>query len=154
MNFEQYCRPGTCEVCGKETDVVVVASMMGPISCAYCRDCLDAGAEPYEVMVSYIACAGHFPDGVNSTYQEIIRSSLAYLNKTEEQFIEDVDRQIREIDEQYARYVEEAQKHTFKDPVGGWHEGGCGWDPDGEPCGECSNSNCGECIVWLRKQNR
>ena len=150
MIFEKYARPGKCEVCGKETDIVVVASSMGAMSCAYCKDCLEAGAEPYDVMVAYIACAGRFPDDINEQYREMVRANLAYLDKTEEQFIEDVDRTIRKTDEEYARFVEE--HGGFKDSVGGWHEAGCGWDPTGEPCGECSNDDCGKCVVWERKQ--
>lgn len=36
------------------------------------------------------------------------------------------------------------------DEVGGFHEGGCGWHPDGTPCGECSNMSCGSCSMYLR----
>lgn len=42
----------------------------------------------------------------------------------------------------------------FHDAVGGYHEGGCGWDPNGQFCGECSNSTCAECGVWHRTQQK
>lgn len=35
------------------------------------------------------------------------------------------------------------------DEVGGEHENGCGWRPNGTPCGECSNMSCGACPVYL-----
>lgn len=37
----------------------------------------------------------------------------------------------------------------FVDEVGGEHEGGCGWMPDGTPCGECNSMSCGACHVYL-----
>lgn len=105
MSFQDFCKPGRCEVCGKKTDVVVGASTMGAVSFAYCQDCLNAGAEPYGAMVSYIACAGRFPDDIHESYREIVRSTLAYLGKSEEQFMAAVDREIREMDELYALYA-------------------------------------------------
>ena len=36
----------------------------------------------------------------------------------------------------------------FHDAAGGYHEGGCGWDPNGNFCGECSDSDCGQCPAW------
>lgn len=38
---------------------------------------------------------------------------------------------------------------TLVDEVGGVHESGCGWHPDGTPCGECSNMSCGSCRMYL-----
>ena len=38
----------------------------------------------------------------------------------------------------------------FHDDAGGHHEGGCGWDPNGKFCGECSCGDCGQCPVWAR----
>lgn len=44
-------------------------------------------------------------------------------------------------------------KDTLKgyfDEVGGYHEGGCGNDPNGEFCGECSKLSCADCPVWKK----
>ena len=41
---------------------------------------------------------------------------------------------------------------TLKDEVGGEHEGGCGWRPDGTPCGECNKASCGACTVYLNME--
>jgi predicted amidophosphoribosyltransferase len=76
MTFKDYKLPGTCNVCGKETDVVVCASTMGAISFAYCEDCLNKRLEPYWAMVSYISCAGKFPNDINEGYQELCRNIL------------------------------------------------------------------------------
>jgi transcription elongation factor Elf1 len=97
MTFKDYKLPGTCDVCGKETDVVVCASTMGAISFAYCEDCFNKQLEPYWAMVSYISCAGKFPNDINEDYQELCRNILKGLGKTEEQFIKDVDNAIQEM---------------------------------------------------------
>lgn len=36
----------------------------------------------------------------------------------------------------------------WTDGVGGVHEDGCGWAPNGDFCGECSNETCENCSVW------
>ena len=63
--FEEIAHKGRCDVCGKQTDVAVCASSCGPISLAYCRSCLEAGLEPYGIMLAYISGAGHWPDDIN-----------------------------------------------------------------------------------------
>lgn len=42
----------------------------------------------------------------------------------------------------------------FHDAAGGYHEGGCGWDPNGNFCGECSDSDCGQCPAWRLIQQK
>lgn len=89
-NFDQYARAGKCDVCRKETMVAVCASTMGPVSLAYCRDCLESGAEPYSFMVAYVACAGEWLKDIRPEAQTRIRKLLAFHNKTEAKFAEDV----------------------------------------------------------------
>ncbi len=62
--FEEIAHEGRCDVCGKQTNVAVCASSCGPISLAYCRSCLEAGLEPYGIMLAYISGAGHWPISV------------------------------------------------------------------------------------------
>lgn len=82
----------TCEVCGKRnTDFVTCASKFGTMSFCYCSDCSKEGKEPYDAIVAYIACAGHFPEDINEGYQKEVRRQLVLHNKTEEEFIKDVD---------------------------------------------------------------
>ena len=88
--FEEYCFPGTCSVCGKQTDVVACASAFGAVTYAYCEHCLSNYLEPYDAMVAYISCAGLFPDDINPQYQELCRHILRELEISEEKFIEDV----------------------------------------------------------------
>lgn len=88
--FKTYAYPGTCSVCGKKTDVVVCSSVFGATSYAYCEHCLSNYLEPYDAMVSYISCAGLFPDDINPQYQQLCRHILNGLGISEEKFIEDV----------------------------------------------------------------
>jgi hypothetical protein len=89
-NFKKHAHLGKCDVCGKETQVAVAASSMGPVSLSYCENCLAKGAEPYEFMVAYISCAGNWPEDINQDSQARVRSILSYLGKTEEEFATDV----------------------------------------------------------------
>lgn len=94
---------GKCDVCSKEDEVFVGASTMGAISFAYCKECLQKGLEPYWAMVSYIACAGRFPDDINEMYRSEVRHILEGLNKTEDEFIKDIDHAIFNMDEYYSQ---------------------------------------------------
>lgn len=89
-NFDQHARAGKCGVCGKETMVAVCASTMGPVSLAYCRDCLESGAEPYNFMVAYVALAGEWPGDIRPEARARVRGLLAFHNKTEAEFAEDI----------------------------------------------------------------
>lgn len=85
-----------CDVCGKEVETYVACSGYGAASYAYCKECLENGREPYNAMVAYISCAGHFPDDINKAYQEDVRRQLKLHGTSEEQFIKDVDNSIEE----------------------------------------------------------
>jgi len=41
-------------------------------------------------------------------------------------------------------------EHYWIDEVGGIHDSGCGFDPTGKDCGECSYVSCKICDVWRR----
>ena len=80
-----------CDVCGKEEECQVVCSCFGAFSIAICDECLQTGKENYNSMVSYIADAGKFPEDINPAYQSLVRHQLELHNKTEEEFINDVN---------------------------------------------------------------
>jgi hypothetical protein len=86
-----------CDVCGKESETFVAASAYGPISFAYCRECLENGLEPYDAIVAYIACAGHFPEDINEAYQKDVCRQLKLCEVSEDQFIKDVEDCIKEM---------------------------------------------------------
>ena len=95
--FSEMARPGVCEVCGKNAPVVVCASAFGPVSFAYCEECLKAGLEPYRHMVNYVSEAGEYvseagewPHEIAERYRGEIRRILKGLGKSEEEFATDV----------------------------------------------------------------
>ena len=53
-----------CDGCGKHEAVQIACSAYGATSYAFCSECLSKGLEPYGAVVSCIACAGHFPQGI------------------------------------------------------------------------------------------
>ena len=83
-----------CDVCGKHEDVQIACSAYGATSYAFCPECLSNGLEPYGAVVSCIACAGHFPQDIRKKYVEDMRRMLPFWNKTEEEFIWDVETMI------------------------------------------------------------
>ena len=97
MSFDKYKLPGKCDVCEKETDIVVCASTMGAISFNYCEECFKKKLEPYWGIVADISCAGRFPDDINEGYQEYVRYILQELGISEEKFIQDVNEVFNDI---------------------------------------------------------
>lgn len=83
-----------CDVCGKREAVQIACSAYGAASYAFCPECLSKGLEPYGAVVSCIACAGHFPRDIRREYVEDVRRMLPLWNKTEEEFIRDVETMI------------------------------------------------------------
>ena len=96
-----------CDVCGKERETFVAASAYGPISFAYCEECLANGLEPYSAIVTYISHAGHFPDDINEFYQKDVRRQLILHGVSEEQFIKDVDESIEEEQKYWQSFQKE-----------------------------------------------
>lgn len=115
MAFKDYCAAGKCDVCGKSDDVVVCASTMGACSFAYCEECFDKQLEPYSAVVAYISCAGRWPQDINERYQEHVRYILKGLNKTEKEFISDVDQSIAEMDAYFEAEVRYHREHPSDD---------------------------------------
>ena len=42
----------------------------------------------------------------------------------------------------------------YTDDVGGHHDAGVGWSPDGHYCGECCSDSCSGCKVWEWRQKK
>lgn len=101
----------TCEVCGK-TEAIEVCSVPGvPYSAAYCKECLEIGAEPYNIVVANTACLGDaWPDGVVPDWHDIVNTTLKHLNITRAKFDADVEESIRNMDE-YFRLEKEKEKN-------------------------------------------
>ena len=81
-----------CDCCKKwVSNTYAAGSIFGAFTLGICDECLNSGRDSYGLMVSYIACAGRFPDDINEAYQEEVRYQLKLHGKTEKQFIKDVD---------------------------------------------------------------
>lgn len=83
-----------CDVCRKCEAVQIACSAYGAMSYAFCTECLSNGLEPYGAVVSYIACAGHFPKDIRREYVDDVRRMLPLWGKTEDEFIRDVETMI------------------------------------------------------------
>ncbi len=90
-----------CDICNKPAKGVA-SSPLGPISNAYCQECLDARREPWGVLV-----AGLY--GVNGSEalidwaRPIVKATLAFYNKTEEQLWAEV----KQFGDEYEAYLEQ-----------------------------------------------
>lgn len=113
--FKDISKHGRCQVCGKETDIAVLASPMGACSFAYCEDCAVHGYEPYGEMVAYISCAGRWPDDINEVYQELVRRNLKFHNKTEAEFAHDVEHFFDDYSEHMASLEKRARYNADYD---------------------------------------
>lgn len=85
--FIDYARIGKCEVCGKSAPVVVVSSVLGPCSCAYCEECYTDGLEPYPMVVAAVWSCGW--ENMADWAKARIRKTLTKLGKTEEEMLAD-----------------------------------------------------------------
>lgn len=97
-----------CDVCGGIA-IGVAASTCGPVSFAYCRKCVGAGAEPYGALVAYLSMAVNRgeelrPEAalIHSGYYPIIDVSLKEAGKTREELYADVDAAIAEYIEYFS----------------------------------------------------
>ena len=96
-----------CDACGKETShIYAVSSIFGAFTIGVCDECALSGRDSYGLMVSYIGCAGRFPDDINEAYREEVRIQLKLHAKTEEQFIKDVDDYNKDLMEAMKDYAE------------------------------------------------
>lgn len=98
----------TCEVCNKNEAVGVASGACGPVSSAYCQDCLKKGAEPYGYLVGYISMAGTSREEIHESYYSIIKATCEVTGRTEEQFWKDCKRFV----EDYDRYCEEHDQYV------------------------------------------
>lgn len=78
----------TCDVCGENEAVGVAASSCGPVSFAYCQECLSAGREPYGALVAYV-CGAQSMDDLAEWIHPVVKATLSAEGKTEEEFFAD-----------------------------------------------------------------
>lgn len=104
--FDELSSTGKCNCCGKSNvPVVVLASSIGPISFAYCRDCLNKGVEPYGALVAFIGCAlssdkiDNYEDELIPYYVDLINRCLEFYNKSREDFVKEMKENVKEWEE-------------------------------------------------------
>lgn len=96
-----------CDCCKKwVSNTHAVSSVFGAFTLSVCDECALSGRDSYSLMVSYISCAGRFPDDINEAYREEVRCQLKLHGKTEEQFIKDVDDYDKDLTEAMRDYAE------------------------------------------------
>lgn len=96
----------------------------------------------------------HNYKGIKSAYspEELvqIRRDLIKENQLLKNQEAHVKKLIDELQSQKSRLLFQLKQLTNEvvdiDEVGGIHEGGCGWNPQGVFCGECSSLTCKDCI--------
>lgn len=88
-----------CSVCGEKEAAGVFASRIAPVSCGYCRSCIEKGAEPYGVLVRRVAHLMSLrPDYKLSPKLLFVKqATLAISGHSEEMFMEDVSNRLNEI---------------------------------------------------------
>ena len=105
MNTPNVPEALTCEIC-KKPAIGVASSCMGPISHAYCRECLVARREVWTTLVAgLIGCEkGDVADWAKPT----IAATLEFYKKTED----DLWREVKELAEDYNKVCagEEAEE--------------------------------------------
>lgn len=91
-----------CQVCNKN-DSIGVAAMPGvPISHAYCRECLEAGAHPYSTVVANTSCIGSL-DESTEWWRQLVADTLKHLGISEEKFRQDVQADLDAMDEYFEK---------------------------------------------------
>lgn len=97
MTTHNYFVIDKCSGCGKSyVEGSVACSAFGAISLPFCKDCLKSGRDNYHQMVIFIANAGRFPEDINDIYQQEVHMQLKLHQKTEDEFIRDVDLEIHD----------------------------------------------------------
>lgn len=90
-------RPSRCAVCGKPANKIACSSLEATTH-AYCDDCLGKDVEPYAETVIHTAIDfGKFPEDASEEFCQRIRRMLPVWEKTEEQFIRDVEAAIKDL---------------------------------------------------------
>lgn len=89
-----------CGVCGHTgiiDEEVFVACIPGvPYSAAYCRKCVLANAHPWGILVANTACCGGWKK-CNDEWKQIVLDTCNHLNRTLDEFLTLVDKNIEEL---------------------------------------------------------
>jgi hypothetical protein len=95
---EKYTDIRQCDVCDKITQVYVCCVPSVHISMVYCRECLNANAHPWGILVANTACCGGLENTIEE-WQDMVKDTCKHLNRTLEEFNEDVKQSIIDIND-------------------------------------------------------
>ena len=101
----------SCCVCNSEENVHVVSSMFGPMSDAYCMECVNKGKDKYEYMVAYYSLGGTKMSDFNEHFQKIAIIQCELHNKT----IEEFEKDLKKSEEDFMKYYEENPDYLDND---------------------------------------
>src|SRR5579864_694785 len=87
-----------CDVCSKNEALGVCCVPGCPVSMAYCKECLQANAHPWGILVANTACCNGRQNMVEA-WNEMILATCKHLGKTIEQFDADVALGIKQMEE-------------------------------------------------------
>jgi hypothetical protein len=105
------CPELKCEVCGKPA-VGVCSSIFGAISCAFCKECLQAGREPYGNLVGGLSGIESYK-GLADWAKDAIKPTLEFYGKTEEDLFVD----IKKNDDDFEEYMRKQETIYKKFPT-------------------------------------
>lgn len=80
--LEKFNAEAICDVCGHKGIVGVAASPFGPVSFAYCKECLNAGADHWGVITYAIWNAGG-PKDCPEFHKKSLEATMKRTGKTE-----------------------------------------------------------------------
>ena len=86
-----------CEVCNKNEAMGVYSVPAVPISCSYCRECLEANAHPWYILVGNTSCLGGLEHSAD-WWKEMVEDTCKYLGRTIEEFNKEVEESVEKFD--------------------------------------------------------
>lgn len=95
-----------CEVCGKLANHVF-ASCLGPISHAYCVECIQAGREVWTTLVGGLFSLTR--ETVGEWIKPIIKATCEFYGKTED----DLWRDIEDYNKSFDEYMKQKEKKEW-----------------------------------------
>lgn len=96
----------TCEICHKPA-IGVASSSLGPISHAYCRECVNAGREVWTTLIGGLMTLD--PVRVAERMRPIIEATCKFYNRTEEQLWDEVKKLETDYEAHRASQLKESE---------------------------------------------
>ena len=86
-----------CCVCGKNDAQGVYASRIAPVSLAYCKSCMESGADSYDIVVIKVASLKSRKAGgiIGPRLQGVLTATLNITGHTIEEFYQDVEMKVK-----------------------------------------------------------